>query len=111
MEHGGTVAGGWLGRFLRFRAVRQPGTLSAVAFGTELPTALRGAPSATVLKSLGTFSLGDGAQGMLRALADLYALERDALGESAREVNAAAAAGGVWRGPTSNFRPTTRGRR
>jgi len=89
MEHGGTAAGGWLGRFLRLRAVGQPGALSAVAFGTELPAALRGAPSATVLKSLGTFSLGDGAQGMLRALADLYALERNALGDSARDtVNA-----------------------
>ena len=51
----------------------QRGALSAVAFGTELPAALRGAPSATVLQSLGTFSLGDGALGMLRALATLYA--------------------------------------
>src|ERR1043165_2059162 len=42
MEHAGTVAGGWLGRFLRFRALRQRGALSAVAFGTELPAALRG---------------------------------------------------------------------
>jgi uncharacterized protein (DUF1501 family) len=89
MEHGGTAAGGWLGRFLRVRAVGQTGALSAVAFGTELPAALRGAPSATVLRSLGTFSLGDGAQGMLRALADLYALERNAFGDSARDtVNA-----------------------
>ena len=89
MEHGGTAAGGWLGRFLRLRAVGQAGALSAVAFGTELPAALRGAPSATVLKSLGAFSLGDGAQGMLRALADLYALERNDLGAAARDtVNA-----------------------
>ena len=85
MEHGGTAAGGWLGRFLRFRAGGQRGALSAVAFGTELPAALRGAPSATVLQSLGTFSLGDGAQGMLRALAGLYAIERDALADAARD--------------------------
>ena len=84
MEHGGTIAGGWLGRFLRFRATGQPGALSAVAFGTEMPAALRGAPSATVLQSLGTFSLGDGAQGMLRALSSLYAMEHNALGEAAR---------------------------
>jgi len=83
MEHAGTTAGGWLGRFLRLRAIGQPGALSAVAFGTELPAALRGAPSATVLRSLGTFSLGDGAQGMLRALADLYAIEHSALGQAA----------------------------
>ena len=89
MEHAGTAAGGWLGRFLRLRAIGQPGALSAVAFGTELPAALRGAPSATVLRSLSTFSLGDGAQGMLRALSDLYAIEHNALGRSARDtVNA-----------------------
>jgi len=85
MEHGGTAAGGWLGRFLRFRTLAQRGALSAVAFGTELPAALRGAPSAIVLQSLGTFSLGEGAQGMLRALANLYAIERNALGDAARE--------------------------
>ena len=85
MEHGGTAAGGWLGRFLRLRAAGQRGALSAVAFGNELPAALRGAPSATVLQSLGTFSLGDGAQGMLRALASLYAIERGAMSDSARD--------------------------
>ena len=85
MEHAGPVAGGWLGRFLRFRAGGPRSALSAVAFGTELPAALRGAPSATVLQSLGTFSLGDGAQGMLRALATLYAAERDALGTAAHD--------------------------
>ena len=71
MEHAGTAGGGWLGRFLRFRTAARRGALSAVAFGTELPAALRGAPSATVLESLGTFSLGDGAQGMLNALTTL----------------------------------------
>jgi len=85
MEHGGTAAGGWLGRFLRFRTAMRRGALSAVAFGTELPAALRGAPSATVLQSLGTFSLGEGAQGMLAALSSLYALERNALGGAASE--------------------------
>jgi len=83
MEHAGGAAGGWLGRFLRLRAIGQPGALSSVAFGTELPAALRGAPSATVLRSLGAFSLGDGAQGMLRALGELYAIERNALGRAA----------------------------
>ena len=85
MEHAGTGAGGWLGRFLRFRALDQRGALSAVAFGTELPAALRGAPSAIVLQSLGTVSLGEGASGMLRALTSLYALEHDAMAEAARD--------------------------
>lgn len=89
MEHGGANAGGWLGRFLRLRAAGQRSPLSAVAFGTELPAALQGAPSATVLRSLGTFSLGDGAAGMLRALAALYALERNPLGRAARDTESA----------------------
>ena len=89
MEHAGVSAGGWLGRFLRLRAGGQRSPLSAVAFGTELPAALAGAPSATVLRSLGTFSLGEGAAGMRRALAALYALEHNALGDSARDTERA----------------------
>jgi uncharacterized protein (DUF1501 family) len=85
MEHGGTFGGGWLGRFLRFRAGARHGALSAIAWGTELPAALRGAPAATVMQSLGTFSLGDGARGMAQALRALYGLERDSLGQAGRE--------------------------
>jgi uncharacterized protein (DUF1501 family) len=85
MEHGSTSGGGWLGRFLRLRGLRRRGALSAVAFGSELPAALRGAPSATVLQSLGTFSLGEGAHGMMRALAELYGREGGALGDAARD--------------------------
>ncbi|MEP7345216.1 MAG: DUF1501 domain-containing protein [Gemmatimonadaceae bacterium] len=85
MEHGGTFGGGWLGRFLRFRAGTRRSALAAIAWGTELPAALRGAPAATVMQSLGAFSLGDGARGMAQALRSLYVLERNALGKSGIE--------------------------
>lgn len=85
MEHAGAFGGGWLGRFLRFRAGAHQSALAAIAWGTELPAALRGAPAATVMESLGTFSLGDGARGMVRALWALYQLEPGALGMAGRE--------------------------
>jgi uncharacterized protein (DUF1501 family) len=56
MEHGGPVAGGWLGRFLRARGpVQSP--LSAVALAPTLPASLSGAPSAAAFRSLDEFSL------------------------------------------------------
>jgi uncharacterized protein (DUF1501 family) len=57
MEHGGVVAGGWLGRFLRARG-RTNSPLSAVAVGSALPEMLAGAPSATAFESAEEFSLG-----------------------------------------------------
>lgn len=72
MEHGGEVAGGWLGRFLRFRPNAAAGALSAIALGAALPESLRGAPSATVLRSLDEFTLGAKSAPLQRELARLY---------------------------------------
>ena len=91
MEHGGLAAGGWLGRFLRFRsaagsgALSVRGALSAVALGKTLPECLRGAPSATVMQSLDDFSLGPQSPALLPRLARLYAAESDELGRAARD--------------------------
>ena len=95
MEHGGAVAGGWLGRFLRFKS-GAPGTgtdaetgisraLSAVALGKTLPESLRGAPSATVFQSIDDFSLGDQSKPLLEDLQRLYATEQGELGGAARD--------------------------
>lgn len=82
MEHGGLVAGGWLGRFLRFRAGGTGGALSAIALGRELPECLRGAPAATVLRSIDDFSLGTHSEPLTQALAQLYELEGNSLGQA-----------------------------
>ena len=85
MEHGGLVAGGWLGRFLRQRPRAASGALTAVAVGKELPECLRGAPSAAVIESVEDFSLGKGNAPLAREFERLYALEHDALGNAARD--------------------------
>jgi uncharacterized protein (DUF1800 family)/uncharacterized protein (DUF1501 family) len=85
MEHGGLVAGGWLGRFLRYRQASNPGALSALALGRGLPECLRGAPAATVLDSIDDFSLGENQENMSRELARLYQLEKNELGRNARD--------------------------
>ncbi len=57
MEHGGFVAGGWLGRFLRTRGPgRSP--LSAVALSPTMPEVLSGAPSAAAFQRIEEFSIG-----------------------------------------------------
>ncbi len=89
MEHGGLAAGGWLGRFLRFRAPSASGgpsgALSAIALGKTLPECLRGAPAATVMQSLDDFSLGPQSSALLPRLARLYAPETGELGRAARD--------------------------
>src|SRR5207237_3630678 len=50
MEHGGIVAGGWLGRFLRARPGPVSGALACVAVGKALPECLLGAPTVTVMQ-------------------------------------------------------------
>ncbi len=85
MEHGGEVAGGWLGRFLRFRPKAAAGPLSAIAFGRVIPECLRGAPAATVMQSLDDFSLGAKSAALSRELNKLYALEKDFLGDAGRD--------------------------
>lgn len=85
MERAGEVAGGWLGRYLRFRGATTSGALSAIAVSRALPESLRGAPAATVMRSLEDFTLGKGGIQLQDSLEKLYAKEHDALGASARD--------------------------
>jgi uncharacterized protein (DUF1501 family) len=85
MEHGGLAAGGWLGRYLRYRPGRQPGALAAVAIGAELPECLRGAPAVSVFRSVDEFSLGDHAHALAPQLSRLYAARVGALGDAGRD--------------------------
>jgi uncharacterized protein (DUF1501 family) len=73
MEHGGLVAGGWLGRMLRFGSMTAQAPLAAVALGRAVPESLRGAPAATVLESLDQFSLGSASEALTTQLQKLYA--------------------------------------
>jgi uncharacterized protein (DUF1501 family) len=91
MEHGEScgksLGGGWLGRHLASRSKDNQTPLSAVAIGTALPEALRGAPAASVLNSLDELKLkapaGD-ALAVARALARLYETEVDLLATPGR---------------------------
>ena len=88
MEHGGMVAGGWLGRFLRYRDGAPPSALSAIALGKAMPEVLRGAPAATVMESMDTFSLGKGGDSTANIeteLAALYGSDQTILGSAARD--------------------------
>src|SRR5262245_5761547 len=55
MEHGESyghiIGGGWLGRYLRTRAIDMT-PLSAVTIGSTLPESLRGAPTASAIESI-----------------------------------------------------------
>ena len=75
MDHGGTVAGGWLGRYLLATqpADGQRSPLSAVAIGSRLPENLRGAPSAAAMRSIKDFSLGENTDKVRDLLGQLYA--------------------------------------
>jgi uncharacterized protein (DUF1501 family) len=91
VEHGEScnknLGGGWLGRHLASRDKRGQTPLSAVAIGTALPEALRGAPAASVLNSIDELKLkvpaGD-TQAIAAALAKLYETEVDLLAEPGR---------------------------
>jgi len=85
MERAGEVAGGWLGRYLRFRGATTTGALSAIAVSRALPESLRGAPAATVMRSLDDFTLGKGGGPLQASLKKLYAAHTDGLGASARD--------------------------
>ena len=93
MEHGDTMngvpaGGGWLGRFLRLRAVDKQSPLSAVAIGTALPESLRGAPAASVLERLDDIAIrapaGDSAAAV-KALKAMYGADVTLLGERGLE--------------------------
>ncbi|HUR58455.1 MAG TPA: DUF1501 domain-containing protein [Opitutaceae bacterium] len=89
MEHGGVVAGGWLGRFLRARPAAASGALACVAVGKALPECLLGAPSVTVMQSLDEFAIGGRTPAFRSQLEQLYAMERGQLGAAARDTFAA----------------------
>ena len=85
MERAGDVAGGWLGRYLRFRGATTSGALSAIAVSRALPESLRGAPSATVMRSLEDFTLGKGGGPLQDSLRKLYANEHNDLGAAGQD--------------------------
>lgn len=85
MEHGGLVAGGWLGRFLRVKPAAASGALTCVAVGKALPECLLGAPSATVMQGLDDFALGGRTPAFRTQLERLYAMQRGQLGAAARD--------------------------
>ena len=85
MEHGGVVAGGWLGRFLRARPAAASGALACVAVGKALPECLLGAPTVTVMQSLDDFTIGGKTPAFRSQLEKLYAMERGQLGAAARD--------------------------
>jgi uncharacterized protein (DUF1501 family) len=85
MEHGGVVAGGWLGRYLRTRPTAAQGALACVAVGQALPECLLGAPSASVMTSFEDFALAGNSPAFRTQLERLYAMERGRLGVAARD--------------------------
>lgn len=85
MEHGGLVAGGWLGRFLRVKPAAASGALTCVAVGKALPECLLGAPSATVMQGLDDFALGGRTPAFRTQLERLYAMQQGRLGVAARD--------------------------
>ena len=103
VEHGGVAAGGWLGRFLRFRDRTPQSPLSAVALGRRFPECLRGAPSVTVMQSMDDFSLGQKSDDLAARLARLYATQPDLLAVAGRDTLNALAR--IERMRTSVYRP------
>lgn len=103
MEHGGLAAGGWLGRFLRFRDRPPQSPLSAVALGRKFPECLRGAPSVTVMQSMDDFTLGSGSNKLATGLERLYSKERDLLAAAGRDTLNALAR--MERMHSSQYRP------
>ena len=85
MEHGGVVAGGWLGRYLQTRPVESRGALACVAVGKALPECLLGAPAVTVMQSLEEFSIAGRTPAFGSQLERLYAMQRGRLGAAARD--------------------------
>lgn len=91
MEHGEsqarTIGGGWLGRHLRWRAGREMTPLSAIAIGPTIPESLRGAPSASALKSLDELQIktpSNDSRAVSQALAAMYGAEVGFLSQPGR---------------------------
>ena len=85
MEHGGMTAGGWLGRFLRFKDRPADGGLAAIALSKGMPESLRGAPAATAMGSINEFTLGPGNEGVQKSLSRLYSDHGGLLEKPARD--------------------------
>src|SRR5262249_46749811 len=82
MEHresqGRSVAGGWMGRYLRSRAGAPPTPLSAVAIGATIPESLRGAPSASAMRSIDEIQINapsNDSGAVSRAISAMYGAE------------------------------------
>lgn len=91
MEHGEsqskTIGGGWLGRHLRSRNGKEMTPLSAVAIGATIPESLRGAPSASALKSLDEIQIktpSSDPRAVSQALAAMYGAEIGLLSQPGR---------------------------
>ena len=91
MEHGESqgrsAAGGWLGRYLRSRAGKNMTPLSAVAIGATIPESLRGAPSASALRSLDEIQINVTSSNQLavsKALSSMYGAEAGLLAAPGR---------------------------
>ncbi|MBX3176386.1 MAG: DUF1501 domain-containing protein [Candidatus Hydrogenedentes bacterium] len=76
LEHGGTGAGGWIGRYLRENTRASGNPLASVAFGTRYPESLRAAPAAVVVSSLADIALGPDAGTFVDDLGAAYAATR-----------------------------------
>ncbi|MGH9769822.1 MAG: DUF1501 domain-containing protein [Blastocatellia bacterium] len=77
-EGGRSVGGGWLGRHLRSRAGKRMTPLSAVAIGPTIPESLRGAPSASAIRSLDEIQINapsNDPRAVSQALASMYGAE------------------------------------
>lgn len=91
IEHGEgynkTIGGGWLGRHLRSRARGESSPLSAVAIGPTIPESLRGALSASAIKSLDEVHIdsptGD-QQRVMQTLSNMYGAEIGLLSQPGR---------------------------
>lgn len=88
IEHGETfgqqIGGGWLGRYLRTRA--SGNSLSAVAIGETLPEALRGAPSASAIRSIDEIQIvPEAGREVVAALEQMYGAEVGVLADQGRQ--------------------------
>jgi uncharacterized protein (DUF1501 family) len=91
MEHGESqshvIGGGWLGRHLRSRTDREMTPLSAIAISPTIPESLRGAPSASALKSLDEVQIktpSSDPRAVSQALARMYGSEVGLLSQPGR---------------------------
>lgn len=92
IEHGGNLAGGWIGRFLRARGPDDQAGVGAIAVGTAFPESLRGAPSASVVRSLEELAVSEQLRALLPEITALYGTAPGALGGQMRDAARSAVA-------------------